>query len=118
MSHYAHVVDNRVQAVIVADQEFVQNNPPALGEWIQTSYNTHAGVHPENRPLRKNFAGLGYTYNAELDAFIPPRPYDTWVLNTETGQWQAPFPPPIDGNMYAWDPMTVNWKKYNFGEES
>ena len=91
MSHFAKVVDGIVAQVIVAEPEFfdtfIDTSP---GQWIQTSYNTHAGQHPEGRPLRKNFAGIGYTYDPVRDAFIPPKPNDSWVLNEETCQWEDP----------------------------
>ena len=91
MSHFAKVVDGIVTQVIVAEPEFfntfVDTSP---GEWVQTSYNTHAGQHPEGRPLRKNYAGIGYTYDPVRDAFIPPKPDDSWVLNEETCQWEDP----------------------------
>ena len=91
MSHFAKVVDGVVTQVIVAKPEFfdtfVDTSP---GEWIQTSYNTHAGQHPEGRPLRKNYAGIGFTYDPVRDAFIPPKPGDSWVLNEETCQWEDP----------------------------
>ena len=91
MSHFAKVVNGIVTQVIVAEPEFfdtfVDTSP---GEWIQTSYNTHAGQHPEGRPLRKNYAGIGFTYDPVRDAFIPPKLDDSWVLNEETCQWEAP----------------------------
>ena len=91
MSHFAKVVSGIVTQVIVAEPEFfetfVDSSP---GEWIQTSYNTHGGQHPEGRPLRKNYAGIGYTYDRERDAFIPPKPDDSWVLNEETCLWEEP----------------------------
>jgi hypothetical protein len=91
VSHFAKVVDGIVTQVIVAEPEFftvfVDSSP---GEWIQTSYNTHGGQHPEGRPLRKNYAGIGYTYDSVRDAFIPPKPGDSWVLNEETCQWEDP----------------------------
>ncbi len=91
MSHFAKVVDGIVTQVIVAEPEFfdtfVDTSP---GEWIQTSYNTHAGQHPEGRPLRKNYAGIGFTYDPVRDAFIPPKLDDSWVLNEDTCQWEAP----------------------------
>lgn len=91
MSHFAKIVNGIVTQVIVAEPEFfdtfVDTSP---GEWIQTSYNTHAGQHPEGRPLRKNYAGIGYTYDPVRDAFIPPKPSDSWVLNEETCQWEDP----------------------------
>ena len=93
MSHFAKVCDGKVVQVIVAEQEFfdtfVDSSP---GQWIQTSYNTIAGQHPESRPLRKNYAGVGYTYDAVRDAFIPPQPDSTWTLDEETCQWVNPNP--------------------------
>lgn len=89
MSHYAKVLDGKVVQVIVAEPDFfttfIDTSP---GQWIQTSYNTHGGQHPEGRPLRKNFAGIGYTYDAERDAFIPPKPDLPCVLNEETCLWE------------------------------
>ena len=91
MSHFAKVVDGYVVQVIVAEADFfdtfVDSSP---GEWIQTSYNTHGGQHPEGRPLRKNYAGIGFTYDRERDAFIPPKLDDSWILNEETCLWEEP----------------------------
>lgn len=88
MSHFAKVVNGIVAQVIVAEPEFfdtfVDTSP---GQWIQTSYNTHGGQHPENRPLRKNFAGIGFTYDVERDAFIPPKPEGDYALDEETCLW-------------------------------
>jgi hypothetical protein len=88
MSHFAKVCDGIVTQVIVAEPEFfdtfVDSSP---GQWIQTSYNTHGGQHPEGRPLRKNYAGIGYTYDAERDAFIPPKPEGDYALDDETCLW-------------------------------
>ena len=80
------------------------------GEWIQTSYNTYGGVHTQGgTPLRKNYAGIGYTYDRERDAFIPPKPYASWVLNEDTCQWDAPVAMPTDGKMYHWNEQTQAW---------
>ena len=91
MAHFAKVLNGIVTQVIVAEPEFfntfVDSSP---GEWIQTSYNTYAGQHPEGRALRKNYAGIGFTYDRERDAFIPPKPDDSWVLNEETCLWEEP----------------------------
>ena len=110
MSHFAKVLNGIVTQVIVAEPEFfdtfVDSSP---GQWIQTSYNTRGGQHPENRPLRKNFAGIGFTYDAEKDAFIPPKPFDSWVLDEETCQWNAPVDYPSDGKEYIWNDEQVNW---------
>lgn len=111
MSHFAKVVDGIVTQVIVAEPEFFQTFVDSSpGEWIQTSYNTHGGQHPEGRPLRKNYAGIGYSYDRTKDAFIPPKPFASWVLNEETCLWGAPTPMPTDDKFYEWDEETVSWK--------
>jgi hypothetical protein len=109
MAHYAKVQNELVTQVIVAEVEFfdtfIDSSP---GEWIQTSYNTHGGVHLQGgTPLRKNYAGIGYTYNKELDAFIPPKPYASWILNEETCLWNAPVARP-EGN-YTWNEDEQSW---------
>ena len=110
MAHFAKVNNGIVEQVIVAEPEFfdtfVDSTP---GEWIQTSYNTRGGQHPEGRPLRKNFAGIGYTYDRTRDAFIPPQPYASWMLNEDTCLWDAPTPIPTDGKNYRWDEDTTSW---------
>jgi hypothetical protein len=84
MGHFAKVVDGKVTQVIVAEQEFfdtfVDSSP---GQWIQTSYNTHGNQHPEGRPLRGNYAGIGYTYDATNDVFVAPKPEGNWTLNAD-----------------------------------
>ena len=90
MSHFAKVENGIVTQVIVAEQDVIDSGLFGDG-WVQTSYNTRAGQHPEGRPLRKNFAGIGYSYDSILDAFIPPRPEGSgWVLNEETCLWEQP----------------------------
>lgn len=88
MGHFAKVTNGIVTQVIVAEPEFfdtfIDSSP---GQWIQTSYNTHGGQHPEGRPLRKNFAGIGFTYDVERDAFIPPKPEGDYALDEETCLW-------------------------------
>jgi hypothetical protein len=111
MSHFAKVNNGIVEQVIVAEPEFfetfVDSSP---GEWIQTSYNTRGGVHANGgTPLRKNYAGIGYTYDRVLDAFIPPKPYASWTLNEDTCLWDAPVAYPDDGKTYSWDEATTNW---------
>jgi len=116
MSHFAQVKNKIVQMVIVAEQDFI-NNLEDKDDWIQTSYNTRGGVHydpftnePDNGiPLRKNYAGIGSIYDENLDAFYDPQPYPSWVLNTNTCQWEAPIPQPNDGNTYIWNEDTKNW---------
>jgi hypothetical protein len=111
MAHFAQINENNtVVQVIVAEQDFI--NSGAVGDpakWIQTSYNTHGGQHPNGTPLRKNYAGIGYTYDLQRDAFIPPKPFASWQLNEETCLWQAPTPMPSDGQTYRWDEAQVNW---------
>jgi hypothetical protein len=113
MAHYAKVVNGLVTQVIVAEAEFfnsfVDSSP---GQWIQTSYNTRGGVHlQDGTPLRKNYAGIGYTYNAQLDAFIPPKPYASWSLDEETCLWNAPVAYPQDDKQYRWDEDSLSWEE-------
>jgi hypothetical protein len=112
MSHFAKILDSKVIQVIVAEQEFfntfVDSSP---GTWLQTSYNTHGNQHPEGRPLRGNYAGIGYNYDATNDVFYAPQPYPSWTLNTSTWLWEAPVAYPTDGKLYSWDEETINWKE-------
>ncbi len=112
MAHFAKVLKGKVVEVIVAEIDFfdihVDNTP---GRWIQTSYNTRGGVHTlGGTPLRKNYAGVGYTYNEAKDAFIEPQPFPSWVLNEDTCLWQPPIERPTEGGPYFWDEETQNWK--------
>ena len=111
MAHFAKVTDGKVTQVIVAEPEFfatfVDSSP---GEWIQTSYNTHGGAHATGgTPLRKNYAGIGYTYDRTRDAFIPPQPYTSWLLNETTCLWQAPVARPTDDKRYEWNEAEQQW---------
>jgi hypothetical protein len=113
MGHYAKVVNGSVTQVIVAEPDFfatfVDSSP---GEWIQTSYNTIGGMHVlGGTPLRKNYAGIGYTYDRERDAFIPPRPFASWQLNEDSCLWEAPVAMPIDNKLYVWNEETLNWEE-------
>ena len=107
MSHFAKVVNNIVTQVIVADQDWVD----ALdGEWVQTSYNTQGGVHLlGDTPLRKNYAGIGYTYDSDRDAFYSPQPFPSWTLDEDGCLWEPPTPMPTDNKFYAWDEDTTSW---------
>jgi hypothetical protein len=88
------------------------NEPNAI--WKQTSYNTVGGVHLLGGiPFRKNHASVGYTYDQTRDAFIPPKPYNSWILNETTCQWEAPIPYPTDGQRYRWNEETLNWTLQN-----
>ena len=116
MSYWAEIDENNiVTRVLVGD-----NNEPDEGyqwlldnlggTWIKTSYNTYAGVHREGgTPLRKNYAGVGMTYDQERDAFIRPKPFPSWILNEETCNWEAPIPMPTNGKRYNWDEQTTSW---------
>jgi len=123
MAHYAKVVDGIVTKVIVAEadffDDFIDDTP---GEWIQTSYNTYGGKHytqneegvaseseDQTKALRKNFAGIGFTYDAAKDAFYEPKPYASWTLNETTCLWEAPVEYPDDGNNYIWNESITNW---------
>jgi len=111
MAHFAKVVDGVVTQVIVAEQEFFQTFVDSSpGEWIQTSYNTYGNQHKlGGTPLRKNYAGIGYTYDRTKDAFIPPKPFASWILNEDTYLWDAPIAMPTDDKIYLWDEATTNW---------
>jgi len=111
MAHFAKVVDGIVTKVIVAEPEFFDTFvDDSAGEWIQTSYNTHGGQHTlGGTPLRKNFAGIGFTYNREKDAFIPPQPFASWILNETTCLWEAPVAYPDDEKEYIWNESITNW---------
>ena len=111
MAHFAKVKDGIVTNVIVAEQEFIDNLiDHERGEWVQTSYNTNGGVHSlGGTPLRKNYAGIGYTYDRIKDAFIPPKPFNSWILNEDTCLWEAPVAKPNDGQRYTWNETNQQW---------
>lgn len=113
MSHFAKVNGlGIVEEVIVAEQDFIDTLPDATS-WVQTSYNTIGGVHVlGGTPFRKNYAGIGYKFDAERNAFIPPKPYASWGLNEETCLWEAPTPHPQDGKIYNWDENTLTWTEF------
>ena len=125
MAHFAQINETNIVAqVIVADQEVI--NTGLFGDpasWIQTSYNTYGGMHKlGGTPLRKNFAGIGYTYDRERDAFIPPKPYNSWVIDEDTCLWNPPIPYPADGKRsptdegkaYKWNESIVGWEELIF----
>ncbi len=112
MSHFAQIDENNiVTQVIVVEQDVL--NTGLFGDpnsWIQTSYNTQGGVHTTGgTPLRKNYAGIGYTYDSTRDAFIPPKPYNSWVLNETSCLWEAPTPMPVDDKIYSWNEDSLSW---------
>jgi hypothetical protein len=100
-----------VTQVIVVEQDVLNLGhwgDPA--SWIQTSYNTIGGVHTQGgTPLRKNFAGVGYIYDAGRDAFMPPKPFASWILDEATCNWNAPTPMPTDDKMYMWRESDTSW---------
>jgi hypothetical protein len=108
MSHFAKVENGIVTQVIVAEQDVIDLGVFGNG-WVQTSYNTYGGQHPENRPLRKNYAGVGFIYDSVKDAFYAPQPFASWVLDEESCLWNAPTPMPTDGKLYIWDEATLSW---------
>lgn len=112
MAHYAKInQQNIVEEIIVADQAFIDSG--VLGDpnlWLQTSYNTHGGEHSSGEtPFRKNYAGVGYFYDQEKDAFIPPQPFLSWILSEETCLWESPIPYPQGGGRYYWNEELGNW---------
>jgi hypothetical protein len=115
MAHFAEIDSNNVvlRVIVVANKDTADANGNEVesigvafcqrllgGNWVQTSYHGN---------IRKNYAGIGYTYDAAIDAFVPPQPYPSWVLNTNTAQWEAPVPYPTDGKDYTWDEATQSW---------
>ena len=123
MAHFAQIDGNNVvtQVIVVANKDTADANGVEKeyigaafcenllgGTWKQTSYNGN---------IRKNYAGIGYTYNADIDAFVPPKPFASWLLNNDIAQWEAPIPMPEDAGtgeppkMYSWDEATTSWKE-------
>tara|TARA_Y100000385_G_scaffold142350_1_gene147686 strand:- start:177 stop:518 length:342 start_codon:yes stop_codon:yes gene_type:complete len=109
MAHYARVENGIVKEVIVAEQDFIDNLlTDKAGKWIQTSYNTAAGVHTKDgTPLRKNFAGIDYHYDGI--GFYPPKPFNSWTFNNTTYLWEAPVTYPTDGDVYRWNETDQSW---------
>ena len=106
MSHFAEIDSNNVVLRVLVGNDnmpnegydwFVENFG---GTWVKTSYNGN---------IRKNYAGIGYKYDEELDAFIPPKPYESWTLNEETARWESPIPYPNDGEKYTWNEEDLSW---------
>ena len=120
MSHFAKVKNNLVETVIVAEQDFINSLPSESGvTWIQTSYNTRGGIHyaPNSNTadggvaLRKNYAGIGDTYDSVRDAFYAPQPYPSWILNETSCIWEAPVAHPNDGKLYNWNESNLAWEE-------
>jgi hypothetical protein len=115
MAHFAQLDDNNVvlQVIVIHNNELLDNGVESEDKgiafchslfpgttWVQTSYNAN---------IRKNYAGIGFTYDAQRDAFIPPKPFPSWVLNEATCQWESPVQYPQDGKRYIWDESTLSW---------
>ena len=122
MAHFAKLDENNIVVFVTVGRQEDDGKEAELtartGDvYKQTSYNTHGGVHytdgvpsaDQSKALRKNYAGLGYTYDAGRDAFIPPKPFASWVINESTCLWDAPVSYPTDGKRYTWDEATTSW---------
>ena len=132
MAHYAYVNDESIvtQVVVGKDEDDAPGGWEAYYGALRTSYNTRGGIHydPEtgepsedqSHSFRKNYAGVGYTWRADLNepegAFVPPQPYPSWILDEETCLWEAPVPYPTDGHVYVWDEATESWVRVDEGE--
>lgn len=118
MAHFAKIEHGIVTQVIVAEQYFISTG--VLGDpaaWVQTSYNTHGGIHLNGgEPLRANYAGIGYIYDAINDVFYAPQPYPSWTISAPTWIWQAPVPYPEDENVYVWNEETQSWINNSIGQ--
>ena len=127
MAHYAFLDDNNVvtEVIVGRDEDEVVDG---ISDWeayygelrsqrcVRTSYNTHGGEHQSGgTPFRKNYAGIDFTYDESRDAFIPPQPYPSWVLNETTCLWDAPVAYPDDGLMYNWDEASQSWQEVTDG---
>lgn len=121
MAHYAYLDENNIVTMVIVGK----NEDEAPGDWEtyygakRTSYNTRGGVYydpntnepgpDQSKAFRKNYAGIGYTYDSTRDAFIPPQPYPSWILDESSCLWNAPVPYPTDGKRYSWDEATQSW---------
>jgi len=127
MAHWAEVNKNNIVARVTVGNNYDLNEgydwlaANLGGTWLKTSYNTHGGIHytdgepseDQSQAFRFNYAGLGHTYDADRDAFIPPTPFASWVLDEATCLWVAPIDYPADGGQYVWDEETTDWVEVN-----
>lgn len=123
MAHYAYVDGQNIVTQVVVGKNEDEPLPEGVASWeeyygaIRCSYNTHGGVHSGGgTPFRKNYPGIGYTWDPVRDAFIPPKPYDSWVLNEESCLWEVPVPYPEDEQDYFWNEDTQSWDVVILGE--
>lgn len=122
MAHYAFLDENNVVVDVIVGRD--ESNMDWEGYYSlrrglackRTSYNTRGGISSDGEPFRKNYAGIGYTYDAQRDAFIPPKPYPSWVLNEFSCLWEAPVPYPDDGGLYVWNEETQSWVQVEMNE--
>ena len=116
MAHFAKLDENNVVVFVTAGRDEDDGKENELTErtgdvYKQTSYNTVGGVHLlGGKPFRKNYAGIGYTYDEQRDAFIPPKPFPSWILNEETCLWNSPVDIPTDGKKYIWNESILGWE--------
>jgi len=115
MAHFAELDKNNIVVQVIVGVDEPLDGEAIYTEttrtvWKKTSYNTFAGEHRMGgTPFRKNYAGIGYAYDYDRDAFIPPQPYSSWILDEQTCQWNPPIQYPDDGNPYSWDESTTQW---------
>ena len=123
MAHYAYLDGNNIVTQVIVGKNEGEDGI----DWeeyygaVRTSYNTRGGIHydsetnepstDQSKALRKNYAGVGYSYDPARDAFIPPQPFASWILNEDTCLWDSPVPYPEDGDMYTWNEESVSWEK-------
>lgn len=127
MAHFAQIDHNNIvtQVIVIEPEVLALGHWGDPNSWIQTSYNTRAGIHygpdgqPDDKPpLRKNYAGVGYSYDAVRDAFVPPQPYASWLLDEATCTWTAPVAYPQDNNFYQWHEPSQSWQPIVAQEQS
>lgn len=119
MAHYAFLNENYIVTEVIVGKDYdgstnwEEHYGNIRGQLCkQTSYNTIGGIHLKGgSPFRKNYAGIGFTYDPELDAFYPPKPFPSWILNKETCLWESPIPQPADGKRYMWNEEKVEWEE-------
>jgi hypothetical protein len=131
MSHFAKLDENNIVIFVTVGRQEDDGKESELSErtgdtYKQTSYNTYGGVYydattrepasDQSKAFRKNYAGLGYTYDAGRDAFIPPKPFESWVLDEASCLWEAPVPYPTDGLTYIWNEANTDWELQDFSE--
>jgi hypothetical protein len=124
MSHFAKLDENNIVVFVTVGRQEDDGKEAELSArtgdvYKQTSYNTNRGIHAlGGQPFRKNFAGIGFTYDSERDAFIPPKPFNSWLLDEVTCQWEAPTPYPTDGFTYNWNESELAWELMDFSESN